>query len=166
MAVIDHWHPICRLKDVAKGPVGAIVDTHPVAVFRTESGQLGVLEDACPHRRMRLSRGKVCGERLQCCYHGWTFDTHGHGESPGSPKMHARAGCFEGREDLGWIWVRRAGTRSHLPPIRYRCSRVRMNRLPPTAAGDATVSSPRSHSATTRKVRAASTIMVLPSLAK
>lgn len=115
MSVIDHWHPICRLKDVAKGPVGAIIDTHPVAVFRTESGQLGVLEDACPHRRMRLSRGKVCGERLQCCYHGWTFDTHGHGESPGSPKMHARAGCFEGREALGWVWVRRAGADTLFP---------------------------------------------------
>jgi vanillate O-demethylase monooxygenase subunit len=115
LSVIDHWHPICRVSEVARGPVGVVIDGHPIAIFRSESGQLGVLEDSCPHRRMRLSRGKVCGERLFCCYHGWQFDTQGRGESPGTPKLHARAGCYEGREAHGWVWARRAGANTPFP---------------------------------------------------
>lgn len=115
MAVIDHWHPICRSTEVTQKPQGVIIDGHPVAVFRSASGALGALEDACPHRRMRLSRGTVCGERLTCCYHGWSFDTCGNGESPGTPKLHARAGTFEAREEHGWVWARRAGANTPFP---------------------------------------------------
>ena len=32
------------------------------------------LEDRCPHRRVPLSLGEVKDGRLQCGYHGWTFD--------------------------------------------------------------------------------------------
>jgi phenylpropionate dioxygenase-like ring-hydroxylating dioxygenase large terminal subunit len=67
VAVIDQWHPLCRVQEVTGSPVGVVIDGHSIAVFRTVSGHYGVLNDACPHRRMRLSKGKVCGERLECC---------------------------------------------------------------------------------------------------
>ena len=33
--------------------------------------------DACPHRTVPLSYGKVVNDRLQCGYHGWEFDLEG-----------------------------------------------------------------------------------------
>jgi phenylpropionate dioxygenase-like ring-hydroxylating dioxygenase large terminal subunit len=64
---------------------------------------------------MRLSTGKVVGDRLQCPYHGWTFDACGHGESPGTPKLHACATSFEVREAHGAVWVRARGAETRFP---------------------------------------------------
>jgi len=35
------------------------------------------VEDRCLHRGMPLSAGKVCGEHLQCPYHGWEYGGDG-----------------------------------------------------------------------------------------
>ena len=115
MAVRDHWHPVVLSKDLASKPVGVKVDGQEIVVFRTESGKVGALDEVCPHRRMRLSLGKVCGEKLQCKYHGWTYTCDGEGESPGTPKLHAQATTFETREAYGAIWVRRQGANTAFP---------------------------------------------------
>src|SRR5262245_39294534 len=45
--------------------------------FRDTSGELGLLDEYCPHRRASLffGRNEECG--LRCVYHGWKFDVHG-----------------------------------------------------------------------------------------
>ena len=68
---------------------------------------------------MRLSRGKVCGERLQCCYHGWTFDTQGRGE-PGTPRLSTETQSYDTYEAHGWIWARRAGAGRAFPAFDTR----------------------------------------------
>lgn len=55
---------------------------------------------------MRLSLGKVQDGRLQCCYHGWTYDARGAGESPGTPKLHVQVDSYEALERHGVIWVK------------------------------------------------------------
>jgi phenylpropionate dioxygenase-like ring-hydroxylating dioxygenase large terminal subunit len=115
MAVIDHWHPVCRVAALRRGPASVTIDGHRIAVFRTAAGALGALDEVCPHRHMRLSLGTVCGERLQCKYHGWTYDTQGNGESPGTPKLHATTGHYDVREGYGWAWVRAAGAQTPFP---------------------------------------------------
>jgi len=105
MAMIDHWHPVVRSRDLGRTPVGVRVAGHDLAVYRTASG-VAALGDECPHRRMRLSLGTVIGDKLQCRYHGWTFAPDGQGESPGTPKLHACANSFEAREEQGAIWVK------------------------------------------------------------
>jgi nitrite reductase/ring-hydroxylating ferredoxin subunit len=86
-----------------------------LVVFRSRSGQIGALDDICPHRRMKLSLGAVCGERLQCSYHGWTFDCQGNGQSPGTPKMFASANCYDVRAAYGAIWVKPRTARAEFP---------------------------------------------------
>src|SRR5262245_1034594 len=98
MAALDHWHPVVRSKRLKRAPVGVRLAGKEIVLFRGADGRVGALEDACPHRRMRLSKGCVTGGRLQCPYHGWTFDACGHGESPGTPKLQAQTECFEVRE--------------------------------------------------------------------
>src|SRR5438270_9495902 len=44
---------------------------------RDNRGKLFALDDHCPHRGMPLSFGHFDGERIECCYHGWQFDSEG-----------------------------------------------------------------------------------------
>ena len=44
---------------------------------RDNYGTPFALKDNCPHRGVPLSCGLFDGERIQCCYHGWEFDTKG-----------------------------------------------------------------------------------------
>jgi phenylpropionate dioxygenase-like ring-hydroxylating dioxygenase large terminal subunit len=106
MAMLDHWHPVLRSKRLRRKPVAVRLAGKQIALFRSEGGQVGALEDCCPHRRMRLSLGKVVKHRLQCSYHGWTYDCAGNGESPATPKLFAQATAFETAERFGFIWLK------------------------------------------------------------
>jgi nitrite reductase/ring-hydroxylating ferredoxin subunit len=48
-----------------------------LVAFRDTSGQVGIVDAYCPHRRAPLffGRNEECG--LRCVYHGWKFDTRG-----------------------------------------------------------------------------------------
>lgn len=45
-----------------------------VAVVRSASGRLFVVDDICPHDGGRLADGYVEGERLICSRHNWEFE--------------------------------------------------------------------------------------------
>ena len=46
-------------------------------LYRTSSGAIAALEDACPHRLTPLSMGRLRGDTVECGYHGMTFDCAG-----------------------------------------------------------------------------------------
>jgi phenylpropionate dioxygenase-like ring-hydroxylating dioxygenase large terminal subunit len=115
MPGLVHWHPVLLSRHLRCQPIGVRVDSTDLVLFRTAAGQLGALEDICPHRRMRLSLGKIVGERLQCKYHGWTFDCEGAGESPATPKLYACANRYDVVERHGAIWVKASHARPQFP---------------------------------------------------
>ena len=45
--------------------------------FRTTSGKVGLVANACPHRGASLFFGRNEEEGLRCLYHGWKFDCEG-----------------------------------------------------------------------------------------
>ncbi|GAA1871963.1 Rieske 2Fe-2S domain-containing protein [Pseudonocardia ailaonensis] len=45
--------------------------------FRDSAGNVGFLDEACPHRGASLALGRCEGGGLRCLYHGWKFDTEG-----------------------------------------------------------------------------------------
>jgi phenylpropionate dioxygenase-like ring-hydroxylating dioxygenase large terminal subunit len=45
--------------------------------YRNSKDEVVALEDACPHRKLPLSMGKLVGDAVQCGYHGLTFDAAG-----------------------------------------------------------------------------------------
>ncbi|MGQ0683444.1 Rieske 2Fe-2S domain-containing protein [Bradyrhizobium sp.] len=74
----DHWYPVAWSRDVNNGRVVASSFAGaPIAVVRTEQGEIFALEDRCAHRQVPLSRGVVKDCRLHCCYHGWSYDASG-----------------------------------------------------------------------------------------
>ena len=48
-----------------------------IVIYRAEDGKPVALEDACPHRKLPLSKGKLIGDTVECGYHGLTFDCSG-----------------------------------------------------------------------------------------
>jgi phenylpropionate dioxygenase-like ring-hydroxylating dioxygenase large terminal subunit len=116
MAVLDHWHPVLPSRQLKKNAVAGVrLAGHDLALYRDSKGKVGALIDNCPHRRMKLSLGKVYHDQLQCGYHGWTFDAKGNGESPATPKLYACARHFEVAEHMEAIWVRNAGAQTAFP---------------------------------------------------
>ncbi len=115
MSRVDHWHPVYDASRLADKPVGIRLNGREIVLFRTSNGAIGALNDICPHRRMRLSLGKIKGDRLQCPYHGWTFTCAGAGESPGTPKLHADAYHYETAERYGCVWIKSAESSAAMP---------------------------------------------------
>lgn len=117
MGMLDHWHPVVTAGAVQGKPVGVRLAGRMICLFRTSTGTVAAVDDACPHRRLKLSVGTVVGDRIRCQYHGWSFDACGNGESPGSPKLHTCTESFETREAHGYIWVKSRVGRAQFPDM-------------------------------------------------
>ncbi|WP_197034911.1 Rieske (2Fe-2S) protein [Herbaspirillum sp. RV1423] len=48
-----------------------------IALWRDSAGTLHANQNRCPHRGMRLHFGFVRDDRLNCLYHGWSYDNQG-----------------------------------------------------------------------------------------
>jgi len=115
MGILDHWHPVLLSQRLNNKPVGVCVGGQTLVLFREPGRQIGALQDMCPHRRMRLSGGRVVSGRLECPYHGWTFDAKGCGESPGTPKLQAQIPRFDVCEAYDVVWVKAQGAGATFP---------------------------------------------------
>ena len=48
-----------------------------VVMYRKANGEVAALEDACWHRLVPLSRGRLDGDTLVCGYHGFKYNAQG-----------------------------------------------------------------------------------------
>ena len=48
-----------------------------VVMYRQSNGQVCALEDACWHRLVPLSKGRLDGDTVVCGYHGLKFNAQG-----------------------------------------------------------------------------------------
>jgi phenylpropionate dioxygenase-like ring-hydroxylating dioxygenase large terminal subunit len=87
----------------------------PLVVSRDFQGKPFALRDACPHRGMPLSCGKLEGAEIECSYHGWKFDVHT-GQCGLIPsltpdqtlkvdRIYAGSHNCEERDDFIWVFV-------------------------------------------------------------
>lgn len=106
----DYWLPVLGSDRLGRQPVGVVVMDNPLVVFRAANGQLGALDDRCPHRNVPLSEGSVVSELLVCKYHGWSFDREGHcrkipGRCGGDCSDRHSVKSYPVRRQDGLIWV-------------------------------------------------------------
>jgi phenylpropionate dioxygenase-like ring-hydroxylating dioxygenase large terminal subunit len=90
--------------------------------FRTTSGDVGIIQNTCPHRGASLFFGRNEEEGLRCVYHGWKFDVSGACvDMPSEPaesnfKNKVRARAYPTRERGGIVWTY-MGPREVPPPL-------------------------------------------------
>jgi phthalate 4,5-dioxygenase len=109
-----YWMP-CLLASELPGP-----DCPPVRVrllgedlvaFRDTNGQVGLLDELCPHRLASLFLGRNEESGLRCVYHGWKFDVDGHCvDMPSEPaastfKERVRQLAYPTVETAGVVWA-------------------------------------------------------------
>ena len=109
----EAWYyavPSRRLR--RRAMLGKVMLGEPILIGRGADGVVFALRDPCPHRGMPLSAGRFDGHEIECCYHGWRFDTAGQctlipalvaGQafSPERIRVHR----YPAREVQGNIWV-------------------------------------------------------------
>jgi len=118
------WQPVARVEELRSGPKRAVILGQALAVFLTESGAPAVVADRCPHRGASLSIGTVCGEALQCAYHGWQWDGRD-GTCVRVPSLAdqgqippgARVKCYPAREQWGLVWSALESPVGDLPQV-------------------------------------------------
>jgi len=76
--LLDQWYAVAKSVQVKPGKPHAVKALgRNLVLWRDASGALKCLEDYCPHRGARLSRGEVLGDNIACRYHGVTLDGTG-----------------------------------------------------------------------------------------
>jgi len=79
-----------------------------VVLYRKNDGAPAALEDACPHRKLPLSMGRLKGDEVECGYHGLTFDCAGGcTRVPGAERIPhvARVRSYPVAERYGLVWI-------------------------------------------------------------
>jgi vanillate O-demethylase monooxygenase subunit len=104
------WYVAAEAREVSRAPLGRVLLGEPVVLYRREDGTPVALEDRCCHRRAPLHKGKLIGDRLQCGYHGFTFDTTGAcvaipGQDRVPPSVGVRGYPVAERHRYVWIWM-------------------------------------------------------------
>jgi len=121
----QYWVPALLSEELpAPGcpPVRIRLLGESLVAFRTGTGEVGLLEHACPHRGASLFFGRNEADGLRCVYHGWKFDVAGRcidmpSEPPESTFKHrVRATAYPCRERNGVVWAY-LGPRATPPPL-------------------------------------------------
>ncbi len=77
--------------------------------YRTENGDAVALQDACWHRLVPLSMGKLIGDNVQCAYHGIRFNSQGRcvfmpSQETINPSAAVRSFPVVERHRFVWVW--------------------------------------------------------------
>jgi phenylpropionate dioxygenase-like ring-hydroxylating dioxygenase large terminal subunit len=121
----EYWLPAMRSNELPAAdcpPLRVMLLGERLIGFRTTSGEVGLIQDACPHRGASLFFGRNEEEGLRCVYHGWKFDVSGACvDMPSEPaesnfKNKVRARAYPCRERNGIIWAY-MGPREVPPPL-------------------------------------------------
>jgi phthalate 4,5-dioxygenase len=104
-----YWTPVCLSRELPEpdcAPLRVWLLGQSFVAFRDTSGQVGVLDEACPHRKASLVYGRNEEGGLRCLWHQWKFTVDGTVlETPNCPyKQRVRANAYPVEESGGLVW--------------------------------------------------------------
>ena len=108
------WHPVLLSEELPEPdcpPKRTKILGEELIAFRDTNGDVGLVDNYCPHRRASLffGRNEECG--LRCVYHGWKFDVHGDCvDMPSEPaernfKDKVKITAYPTNEAGGMVWA-------------------------------------------------------------
>ncbi|MEG3126003.1 Rieske 2Fe-2S domain-containing protein [Sphingomonas sp. GB1N7] len=118
------WVPACLSSEVAEpdcDPYRVRLLGQSFVAFRDTQGRVGLLDEACPHRRASLVFGRNENGGLRCLWHQWKIDVDGNLlETPNHDnctfRQHVKARAYPVRESGGLVWTY-IGPAEHEPPF-------------------------------------------------
>jgi len=112
-----YWMPIAGVSEFDPARTKPIrLMGEDLVLFKDLSGNYGLLQRQCPHRRADLSFGMVEAQGLRCSYHGWQFNEKGacihqpyedtaHPERDAKARVHIKAYPVQAKGGMLWAYM-------------------------------------------------------------
>lgn len=111
----QHWTPAIRSGALERdgAPVRVRLYGQNFVAFRATNGQVGFIDEACPHRGVSMTLARNEEDGLRCIFHGWKFDVRGRVvDAPCEPAERRERFCagvktprYAVHEAAGLVWV-------------------------------------------------------------
>lgn len=106
---LNAWYAAAWSQEVGRrAPLARTVCAKELVLWRKSDNTIAALTDACWHRLLPLSMGKIDGDDIECRYHGLAFDGGGQCiRMPSQDKLNPSAGVrsYPAVEKHRFIWV-------------------------------------------------------------
>jgi vanillate O-demethylase monooxygenase subunit len=104
------WYVAASDAEVTRALRAVTILGERIVLYRTEAGLPVALEDACAHRKLPLSMGRLKGDEVECGYHGMVYDCAGRcTRVPGTDRIPTAARVRRypsaSRDGLVWVWM-------------------------------------------------------------
>ncbi len=110
MFIRDAWYVAAWDRELTDKLLPVTMLGEHLVLYRQSNGNAAALEDACVHRKLPLSMGRIKGDHIECGYHGLRFDAAGacvhipcSDRIPKNARVHSYP--VESRYGLIWVWM-------------------------------------------------------------
>lgn len=106
---LNAWYAAAYDVEVGRTLLARTVCNQQLVLFRKTDGTVAALEDACWHRLMPLSMGRLEGDEVTCGYHGLVYNaqgrcTHMPSQETLNPSACVRAYPLVEKHRFVWVW--------------------------------------------------------------
>ena len=110
MFLRNAWYVAAWDRELTRSLLPVVILDERIVLYRKTDGTPAALEDACAHRKLPLSMGRIKGDEIECGYHGLTYDAAGRCTrvpcSDWIPKgARVRSYPVVTRNGLLWVWM-------------------------------------------------------------
>jgi phthalate 4,5-dioxygenase len=119
-----YWTPALlssEVSDAGGPPVRVRLFGEDLVAFRDTNGEVGLVDEHCPHRGASLYFGRNEDCAVRCVYHGWAFDREGNCvDMPSEPRPFAdriKIAAYPTHESGGIVWTY-MGPKDKITPFR------------------------------------------------
>jgi phenylpropionate dioxygenase-like ring-hydroxylating dioxygenase large terminal subunit len=104
------WYVVARDVEIGKKLFARKICNEPLVIYRNSKNKAIVLQDACWHRLLPLSKGKIVNDNVQCGYHGLRYNDDGRCTFMPSQETINPSACVKSypvveRHRYIWVWM-------------------------------------------------------------
>jgi len=106
---LNAWYACAYDVEVKKELLARTVCRQKLVMYRKLDGSVAILEDACWHRLLPLSKGRLNGDELTCGYHGLVYNAEGRCTRMPSQETINPSACVRSypaveKHRFVWVW--------------------------------------------------------------
>jgi len=104
------WYAAAWDREITRRLSPRVIANHPIVMYRKRNGECVALADACWHRLLPLSQGRLVDDQVVCGYHGLRYDASGRCVHMPSQETLNPSACVRSypaveRHRFIWIWL-------------------------------------------------------------